>query len=99
MVSFEDYQFHEQGKKDNCGNNFHETTSVACATYFSTCVLQALATYIYIHTTGEIMAKVHMEERFSIWIPQSKGAYVYMSRNLGTFTIPTLYQLFMKAMQ
>ena len=45
--------------------------------------------------TGEIMAEEHMEERFSM---QCKGAYIHVSRNLGTFTIPTLYQLFMKAM-
>ena len=81
------------------GNNFHETTSVACATYFNTCALQALAMYIYtpVHTTGEIMAEEHMEERFSM--DSAAQRYIHTcEQEIRSLSIPTLYQLFMKTM-
>ena len=61
----------------------------------------------YIHMTGEIVAEEHVEERFFM-DSVVRGFHVYneikigkvfiCEQDLGTFMIPTLYQLFMRIM-
>ena len=103
---FEDYKFREYGKKDNSWKHFSRN---------NICGARRLIQYACATTTSYTRPKkswLRNTWKDSLSIPQCEGFMCtktygiqklvrcfYANRNLGTFTIPTLYQLFVKTMQ